>query len=91
MNADDFIRCPDCGHEFGVGEWPFCPHGAVIPRGGFEPRFDIGLGEHVTGWGDVKQHMRRKHLDYREPPSAGDISARRDRIEERKRASDDGA
>lgn len=81
------VTCDKCSEEYGVGDSPWCRdgHEPVQPRGGFEPRFDIGLGEYVTGWGDVKQHMRRKHLDYREHPSQGDLSARRDRIEEGKR------
>lgn len=82
----DRVVC-ECGITYGIGDSPWCKdkHAPVQPRGGFEPRFDIALGEYVTGWGDVKQHMRRKHLDYREHPSAGDLSARRDRIEEGKR------
>lgn len=23
--------CADCGKERGVGDWPFCPHGSVLP------------------------------------------------------------
>lgn len=81
------IECESCGVEYGVGCSPWCRdgHARVTPRGGFEPRFDIGLGREVTGWGDVKQEMRRKKLDYREHPSNGDLSARKDRIEQQKR------
>jgi len=79
--------CDRCGVTYGVGCSPWCKdgHARVIPSPGFEPRFDIGLGRDVTGWGDIKQEMRRKGLDYRDHPSAGDLSARRDRIEESRR------
>lgn len=53
---------------------------------GFEPHFDIGIGRDVTGWGDVKKAMRENTLDFRDHPSAGDLSARKDRIEQQKRA-----
>lgn len=79
------MTCESCGNPIEVGDWPFCPHGKVQPRGGFEPRFLDGLGEHVTGWGDVRKHMRAKKLDFRDHPSKGWLSARRDRIEQQKR------
>jgi len=83
------MTCDRCGKALEIGDWPFCgpnrDHGKVQPRGAFEPHFDIALGEYVTGWGDVRQHMRRKQLDFRDHPSAGDLSARRDRIEQQKR------
>lgn len=75
--------CPLCGLVVHVGRWPFCPHGEVQPRGGFEPRFDVGLGQYVTGWGDIKQHMRRNKLDFRDHPSKGTLEERRDRLRER--------
>ncbi len=80
------VTCDACGVEYGIGCSPFCKdrHGRVIPGGAFEPRFDVGLGEYVTGWGDIHKRMREKHLDYRDHPSPGDLSARRDRIEQQK-------
>lgn len=82
---DQAVVCDSCGQTYGIGEWPLCPHGRVVPRKGFEPHFDYGLGRWVEGWGDVKQAMRESHLDWRDHPSAGDMDARRDRIEARKR------
>ncbi len=55
------------------------------PMKGFEPRFDYGLGEHVTGWGDIHKAMRENHLDFRDYPSLGDRTARLDRIADKKR------
>ena len=99
MPAYDY-RCEQCGTEVEV--WcviadrhgqlcPQCGEGLVMvlkPRAmtGFEPRFDYGLGREVTGCGDVHQAMRAKALDYRDHVRPGDLSARLDRIEERKRA-----
>lgn len=79
----DAERCEACGQIVRVGEWPYCPHGRVVPRKGFEPYFDIGLGREVTGWGDVRQAMREEKLDFRDPPSA----ERTERYVERARLS----
>lgn len=83
------VRCEACGVEYGIGDSPFCRdgHGRVLPSKGFEPRFDYGLGQDVTGWGDIRQAMRRNQLDYRDHPSPGDRSARLDRIADLKRGS----
>ncbi len=24
------MTCPACGQDYGVGEWPFCPHGVPL-------------------------------------------------------------
>lgn len=79
------IACEKCGAVYGIGDSPFCRdgHGSVQPRGGYEPHFDPALGEWVSGWGDVKQHMRRKGLDFRDHPSKSWIRERQDRIRER--------
>lgn len=78
--------CDRCGVVYGIGCSPWCKdgHAPVQPRGGFEPHFDMALGEHVTGWGDVRQHMRRKHLDFRDHPSKSQLSEWRDKVQERK-------
>lgn len=83
--------CAVCGLPLAVGEFPCVytirPHGKAIARSGFEPRFMDSLGEHVTGWGDVRKHMREKKLEFRDPMGPGWHSARRDKIEERKKAA----
>lgn len=61
--------CSDCGEAYDIGDWPFCPHGRVAPTKGFEPRFDIGLGREVTGWGDIRKAMREQRLDFRDHPT----------------------
>lgn len=79
------VTCESCGQPLTIGSWPFCPHGRYLQRSGFEPRWDDGLGKYVTGWGDIHQAMRENKLDFRDHPTAGDLSARRDRIEQGKR------
>jgi hypothetical protein len=61
------------------------PHGKAPPSKGYEARFDVGLGREVTGWGDVRKAMREDRLDFREHPSKGEMSARQDRANERRR------
>ena len=88
MNDDALCdRCytPLSAGVHGVNVCPYEPRRDMIPSQGFEPRFDIGLGEYVTGWGDIRQQMRRKHLDFRDHPSPGDLSARRDRAMQQRR------
>lgn len=50
---------------------------------GFEAYFNYGLGEHVTGTGDINKAKRENNLRDKEPPSKGEMSARNDRINER--------
>ena len=82
-------RCDSCGVVYGIGCSPFCRdgHGRVSRHygDGFEPRFDYGLGEYVTGWGDVRKAMREGHLDFRDHPSPAQTSDRRDKIADQQR------
>ena len=79
------MTCDRCGVAYQIGDWPWCPHGQATSARGFEPHFDMALGAYVTGWGDVHQAMRQHGLDYRDHMSPGDLSARRDRIAQRRR------
>lgn len=60
-------KCDDCGKEFSIGEWPFCPHG--YPSKGttspFIPYFDIGLGQQINTQAERWSHMRKLKCDYR--------------------------
>jgi predicted amidophosphoribosyltransferase len=51
----------------------------------FSPYFDVALGVHVSSLAERWKHMRNAHVDYRDKLSPGQLSARRDRIEERKK------
>lgn len=92
MNED---LCTVCGLPIAVGEWPCVyrvrPHGTSVQTDVFSTYFDVGLGREVTSLGDRWAAMRgtmdpesgtvRGQLDYREHPSRGELSARRDRAE----------
>lgn len=52
---------------------------------GFESYWDDGLGAEVTGIGHRHQLMRQEGAEYRDHPSPGEASARRDRKEQNKR------
>lgn len=71
--------CEECG---GAVEQVFKHSVQATP---FVPYFDEGLGIQVNSFADRWTGMRRAGLQYRDLPSKGDLSARRDRIEERKR------
>jgi hypothetical protein len=52
------MTCDDCQKEMQIGDWPYCPHGRAQEAHGFEPYFDVALGQYVTGVGDIKKAMR---------------------------------
>lgn len=56
------------------------------PSKGFEAYYDDGLGEVITGLGHRRQVMRGCNFDYRDHPSPGEQSARRDRLNDRRKA-----
>ena len=81
--------CGVCGKPIAVGEWPcisrIVEHAPSVQTSAFAAYFDHGLGIEVTGLGDRKKAMRENHLDYRDKMSAGDQSARLDRVHEERR------
>jgi len=83
--------CPRCGAVITVGMWPVCDlargkdHGVSVQTDPFVQHFDFALGAEVTSLGDRRRLMKDLHLDYRDKMSAGDLSARRDRVEAAKR------
>ncbi len=50
--------CNQCGEVLSVGEWPWCPHGRGTGHKGFEAFFDEGLGQVLTGFGDMNKACR---------------------------------
>jgi putative FmdB family regulatory protein len=68
--------CDTCG---GVVEQEFKPSAQATP---FVPYFDIALGEEVGSFADRWRLMRQQRVQYRDKLSPGDLSARRDRIEQ---------
>ena len=81
--------CTVCGLPLASGDWPCIytirPHGKSVQTAPFTPYFDVGLGEYVTSLGQRRALMKEHHLDYRDKVSHGELSARRDRIEEQKK------
>jgi hypothetical protein len=81
--------CTVCGLPLEVGQQgcitTIRPHEPVLTYHPFIPYFDIGLGVQVNSHAERWRHMRNAKMDYRDKLSAGDLSARRDRVEERKR------
>lgn len=71
--------------EHGLNVCRYLKRRDVLPSKGFEPRFDVALGRYVTGWGDVRKGMREEHLDFRDHPSPGVLSERRDRNNEKRK------
>lgn len=67
------MKCDECGHEFKIGDFPFCPHENVHTEGmgmlgEFHPRFDEHIsekGEYITSFADHKRLMKINHMDYR--------------------------
>jgi len=87
--SSEAFTCSVCGLPISVGEWPCVktirPHGRSVQTDVFVPYFDVGLGEQINSYADRWRHMRQKQMQYRDLPSTGDLSARRDRLEERKK------
>ncbi len=77
---DKFAPCPTCGAPV-ENDW-MAPSRQSHP---FASYFDWGLGVEVTSLGQRHQLMRENALDYRDKLKPGDISARNDRINERKK------
>ena len=82
--------CSVCGLPIKIGDWPCVstprPHERSVQTAPFIAYFDEGLGREITSLGDRWAEMRRNNLHYREHPSKGDLSARRDRLEARRQA-----
>jgi hypothetical protein len=82
--------CERCGLPIAIGQWPCIstirPHGTSVQTTPFAEYFDFALGRSVTSLGDRWQGMKAEKLTYRDKVSRGDLSARRDRIEEGKKA-----
>jgi hypothetical protein len=54
------VTCDACGSTYGVGEWPWCPHGAA-KRFGDDP-IDSYFDEHISTDGETitTRGQRRK-------------------------------
>jgi len=77
--ADRYAACDFCSGPV-VQEFKHSVQGTP-----FIPYFDIGLGQQIDSLPERKKAMRNAHMDYRDHPSAGELSARRDRAHEARR------
>jgi hypothetical protein len=86
---DDVTLCNVCGLPIKIGDWPCVntirEHEPALVTPPFQAYFDIGLGEQVNSFADRWRLMRQKGLQYRDLPRPGDLSARRDRVEQQRR------
>lgn len=48
------VRCDGCGEEYGIGEWPYCPHGG-LGGGGYAP-FASYVDPHLLPHQDSRAH-----------------------------------
>lgn len=81
--AEEKVKCSECGKEYGIGEWPLCPHGQLNERPPFIPFWDEHISEkpvYVESLAQWNRLMRQNHCDVRPAPSKGDLSARMDRV-----------
>jgi hypothetical protein len=80
------MKCDLCGLEIRIGDWAFCPHGAVRRQKPFPSFWD----EHVSHDGPVyvdslakwNRMMRENRMEIRDSPKQGELTARRDRNEQ---------
>lgn len=64
-SVEPMEKCPKCGQEYGIGDYPFCPHGSVIPdNNNFTPYKDIALGRQFNTRGERREHMKRRKWDW---------------------------
>jgi hypothetical protein len=83
--------CNRCGYDIQIGDWPLCDaskgytHGISVQTDVFKPYFDIGLGEYVTSFGHRETVRKSLGLDWKDQPSEGDMSARKDWAHEQRK------
>jgi hypothetical protein len=82
--------CTICGLPIQIGDYPCVltprPHGRSVQTNTFIEYDDFALGKRITSLGDRWAGMKANNLAYREKMSKGDLSARLDRIHERRRS-----
>ena len=94
MDHEPTVPCERCGHLIRIGESPFCRDNHAPVRGSaqyvqfeqlFSNYYDEGLDVEVTGRQQRQRVMRDLKADFRERPSPGERSARRDKAHERRK------
>lgn len=66
------MKCDKCGEDYGIGDWPWCPHGDGRDFGEepLEPYVDWNLtddpeGIEIRTRGERRKIMDRNHFEYR--------------------------
>jgi hypothetical protein len=79
-----YAVCASCGTAYRHPQSNLCRdgHEAVGGYHPFTPYFDIGLGKEISSLAERKTEMRRAHFDYRDHPSPGELTARKDKLQE---------
>lgn len=78
------MTCEACGAALQIGEHPFCPHGFPMAYRPFKAYFDIALGRQIDSQADRWRAQRDLNVQPRDGMSHGDLSARRDKLEQQK-------
>lgn len=79
LYASKYLPCETCG---GPVEQAYSHS---VQATVFTPYFDIGLGQQINSLPERRKAMRNARMDYRDLPDKGTLSARRDRMEERRK------
>lgn len=77
--------CKDCGKDYDIGQWVFCPHEWLCERRPFKSWIDEGITDHpveITSLAQWNRLMRENNCDIRDKMSRGDQEARKDRCHE---------
>jgi hypothetical protein len=78
------VICEMCGMEYGLGDWPFCPHGTPQGMQTYKEYVDYHMLDkpvEITSW-KQKQNLLKQHgLKENEPPSNSKLAERRDRVQ----------
>ena len=77
--------CSACGHEYGIGDWPWCPHGAAHAKHPFRSWIDEHISDkpvEITSLAQWNRLMKQNNMDLRDKPTRGDLEARKDKCME---------
>ena len=80
--------CNECGKEYQIGEWPYCPHGWAVSHPPFIPWVDecvSGEAVEISNLAQWNRLMKENNCDLKDEPTKGDLNARKDRIMEQQR------
>jgi hypothetical protein len=77
------LDCTECGESYGVGQWPYCPHGTVATYRPFETYLDTNIAENpveITSDRQREKLMKKNGLSERPREHVDDLNERRGNI-----------